>query len=319
MTSLLKFCTIFALIIYTAGSPLRISSADTKDTRATGNVKFYLYTQSNPNTPDQLYIDDIESVKSSHFEKSRLTKILIHGWGGSYTSSPNRPVREAYFSKGDYNIISIDWYEYSKLNYISARAKVPTVGEDVAEFIDFLHEKFGLNLDVLVVIGHSLGAHVAGFCGKKVKNGKIAAIVGLDPAYPLYSYENTETRLADTDAKYVESIQTNGNVKGFLKPIGTSSFYPNWGRLQPGCGTDLDGTCSHGRSVTLYAEGVRGYSFSPIYECDSFENISEKSGCNKKVTAEIGDPLDIRRVAGIYYFTTPGEAPFGHLTEKTFF
>uniref|UniRef100_A0A1I8NWW3 Lipase domain-containing protein n=1 Tax=Stomoxys calcitrans TaxID=35570 RepID=A0A1I8NWW3_STOCA len=207
-----------------SASPLRHSSFDLVESRATGDVKFYLYTRDNANTAQELFINNEDSVKKSHFEKSRPTRIIIHGWGGSYTSTPNKPIREAYLSKDNYNIISVDWNAYSKLNYVSARAKVPVVGEDVAEFVDFLNAKFGMSFSNLVVIGHSLGAHVAGYCGKRVKRGTLAAIVGLDPAYPMYSYENPETRLASTDAKYVQTIQTNGNVKGFLKPIGTASI-----------------------------------------------------------------------------------------------
>lgn len=258
------------------------------------------------------FITDLTFIPINYF------RIIIHGWGGSYTSTPNKPIREAYLSKDNYNIINVDWNEYSKLNYISARAKIPVVGEDIAEFIDFLNEKFGMSFSNLVVIGHSLGAHVAGYCGKNVKRGTLPAIVGLDPAYPLYSYENTATRLASTDAKYVQTIQTNGNVKGFLKPIGSASFYPNWGRLQPGCGTDLDGSCSHGRCVTLYAEAIKGYSFAPVYKCNSFDNISDKEGCNEvDDSAQIGDPMQIKRVDGIFYFTTNSEAPYGHLKDRS--
>lgn len=247
-------------------------------------------------------------------KKNTIFRVVIHGWGGSYTSTPNGPIRDAYLSKGDYNIISIDWNEYAKLNYVSARNKVPVVGEDVAEFVDFLNEKLQMSFDSLVVIGHSLGAHVAGYCGKLIKRGKLPSIVGLDPAYPLYSYDKPESRLSSTDAKYVETIQTNGNVKGFLKPIGTAAFYPNWGRLQPGCGNDIDGKCSHARCVTLYAEAIKGYSFAPIYKCKNFDNILNKDGCTESaIGVRIGDPTQIEHKTGIYYFTTKTEAPFGHL------
>uniref|UniRef100_A0A1I8M874 Lipase domain-containing protein n=1 Tax=Musca domestica TaxID=7370 RepID=A0A1I8M874_MUSDO len=307
------FCLLAGLVAVSC-SPLRSSSEDLIENRATGNVKFYLYTKSNPSTGKQLFINNEDSVKKSNFDKSRATRIIIHGWGGSYTSTPNKPIREAYLSKDNYNIISVDWNEYAKLNYVSARAKVPLVGEDVAEFIDFLNAKFAMSFGNLVVIGHSLGAHVAGYAGKNVKRGKLEAIVGLDPAYPLYSYDSPSTRLASTDAKYVQTIQTNGNVKGFLKPIGTASFYPNWGRVQPGCGTDLDGVCSHGRCVSYYAEAIEGYSFAPVYKCQSYDNILDKTGCNVvDSSAQIGDPMQVKRVNGIFYFKTNSAAPFGQL------
>lgn len=232
----------------------------------------------------------------------------------SYTEIPNGPIREAYLSQGDYNIISIDWNAYSKLNYVSAVKKVSVVGEEVAEFVDFLNEKFGMSFDNLVVIGHSLGAHVAGFCGKNVKRGKLSYIVGLDPANPLFDYDKPHTRLADTDAKYVETIQTNGNVQGTLKPIGTAAFYANWGRLQPGCGIDIGGRCSHARCVYYYAEAIRGYKFTPVYKCESFNDILKENGCTELAKGvDIGDPTKIKHEAGIFHFETNSQKPFGHL------
>ncbi|EDW45180.1 GM10147 [Drosophila sechellia] len=111
------------------------------------------------------------------------------------------------------------------------------------------------------VIGHSLGAHVAGYAGKQVGQKRVHTIVGLDPALPLFSYDKPDKRLSSKDAFYVKSIQTNGGVKGFVKPIGKATFYVSGGRKQPGCGVDLAGTCSHARSVLYYAEAVTENSF----------------------------------------------------------
>ena len=208
----------------------------------------------------------------------------------------------------------MDWNVYAKQNYLTARNKVPVVGAITAEFIDFLHNEFHLSYDSLVVIGHSLGAHVAGFCGKSVQYGQLSYIVGLDPAGPLFDYNKPDSRLSENDAKYVQTIQTNGNGQGTLEPIGSATFYSNWGRLQPGCGKDLAGKCSHDRCVYLYAEAVKGYSFSPMYKCDSSNNILNKKDCLDLVKGiQIGDPLRIERKAGIYHFTTNSEAPFGLL------
>ncbi|XP_065364464.1 phospholipase A1 VesT1.02-like [Calliphora vicina] len=312
-TFVLYFCW-FLLVAGSYSYSLKATAKDLIEARKAENVKFYLYTKNNPKTPQQLLVNNVESVKISNFNKAHQTKILIHGWRGSYTSTPNGPIREAYLATGDYNVISVDWSDYAKLNYFKSRNLVPQVGQDVAKFVDFLNEKFQMSFDSLVVIGHSLGAHVAGYCGKTVKRGKLSAIVGLDPALPVYNYENPATRLASTDAKYVETIQTNGNTKGFLRPIGTATFYANWGRVQPGCGTDIDGKCSHARCVTLYAEAIRGYSFAPIYKCQSYDNIFYKTGCTEVVNGvKFGDPTRIQQKAGIYNFQTKSSAPYGHL------
>ncbi|XP_065364862.1 phospholipase A1 VesT1.02-like [Calliphora vicina] len=312
------FVLYFSWFLLVAGSYSYSTKATTKDLiearKADDNVKFYLYTKNNTKTPQQLLVNNVESVKNSNFNRTHQTKILIHGRRGSYTSTLNGPIREAYLATGDYNLISVDWSDYAKLNYSKSRTLVPQVGQDVAIFVDFLNEKFQMSFDSLVVIGHSLGAHVAGYCGKMVKRGKLSAIVGLDPASPFYNYENPATRLASTDAKYVQTIQTNGNTKGFLRPIGTATFYANWGRVQPGCGSDIEGTCSHVRCISLYAEAIRGYSFAPIYKCQSYDNIFYKTGCTEVVKdVEFGDPTRIQQKAGIYNFETKSEAPYGNL------
>ena len=47
-------------------------------------------------------------------------------------------------------------------------------------------------------MGHSLGAHVAGFVGKEVQAlglGKVARVTGLDPAKPFFELATEEDRI----------------------------------------------------------------------------------------------------------------------------
>lgn len=109
--------------------------------------------------------------------------------------------------------------------------------------------------------GHSLGAHAAGFTGKKLRRGRIQVIVGLDPSGPGFWFSGPSKRLDRTDANYVEVIHTNAGILGMTTAIGTSDFYVNGGSLQPGC---LATPCSHLRSVIYYAEAVVNDNFSSI-------------------------------------------------------
>ncbi|XP_037931825.1 lipase member H-like [Teleopsis dalmanni] len=270
-------------------------------------VKFYLFTRENPKDPQILSIYDLNSINISNYNPEHRTKIIIHGWRSSYERTPNPPVRNAYLATGDYNVISVDWSFYAHSVYTQAVKRVPEVGKIVADFVDLLNENFGLDFDQLVVIGHSLGAHIAGYCGKNVLRGKIGAIVGSDPALPLYFYPLNSTHLSRTDAKFVLTLQVTGGREGFLRPIGDMTFYPNWGRGLPFCGIDLLGGCSHNTANVVYSDSIRGKSYAPIYQCDNFEEIKEKIGCNKLVDVRLGDPLDIERVDGIYYFSTKDE------------
>lgn len=90
--------------------------------------------------------------------------------------------------------------------------------------------------------------------GKNVRNGKIDAIIGLDPAGPLFSVGNPSGRLDAGDANYVEAVHTNGPTlliagAGIGAPIAQADFFPNGGRSQPGC---ILNSCSHSRAVEIY-------------------------------------------------------------------
>lgn len=79
----------------------------------------------------------------------------------------------------------------------------------------------GMDLQDLVIVGHSLGAHIAGRAAKQMKSpGKIGVIVGLDPASVGFDFFETDLRLAETDADYVQVIHTDANKFGFSNPLG---------------------------------------------------------------------------------------------------
>lgn len=104
----------------------------------------------------------------------------------------------------------------------------------LAAFIDYLTE-YGMRLDELLIVGHSLGAHIAGMAGKHLTKGQIGTIIGLDPAGPLFPLNKVTKRLADTDAAYVQVIHTDGGHLSIKYPIGHADFFPNGGKEQPGC------------------------------------------------------------------------------------
>lgn len=80
---------------------------------------------------------------------------------------------------------------------------------------------FGLNLQDVTIVGHSLGSHIAGQAAKQLKSPeKIGCIIGLDPASVRFDFFDKDKRLADTDAEYVEIIHTDSDKFGFSKPLG---------------------------------------------------------------------------------------------------
>lgn len=148
----------------------------------------------------------------------RPTRIFIHG----YYSDRDTLMQyaNAYLNRGDFNFIAINWLKGAKtINYVKARHRVREVGEAVAHFVDYL-VTLGLNLNELIMVGHSLGAHICGIAGKNMKYGKPYSIIGLDPALPLFHLKHTNHRLHYSDAKYVQIIHTSGGFLGVKHPIG---------------------------------------------------------------------------------------------------
>lgn len=100
------------------------------------------------------------------------------------------------------------------------------VRELIGEFIETMVDSDKLRTDSIQIIGHSLGAHVAGFAGKyfkarheqRIKEGKasikIPLITGLDPAKPDFSKNPCDRKLCKGDAEWVEVIHTNGDQLG---------------------------------------------------------------------------------------------------------
>lgn len=71
----------------------------------------------------------------------------------------------AYLVRGKHNVnfIAVNWYAGSLTNnYAVARRRVNVVGPYVGRLINLLTDKMDMNLPDVHIVGHSLGAHVAG-------------------------------------------------------------------------------------------------------------------------------------------------------------
>lgn len=223
-----------------------------------------------------------------NFDPVRPTRIFVHGFYSDMTLMDS--YAKSYLDIGDFNFIAVDWLAGARtLNYPVARHRVREVGEALAVFIDHLVEVMGMNLEDLILVGHSLGAHICGWAGKSVTSGKLPVIIGLDPALPLFSLKHSKHRLAYTDARYVQIIHTCGGRLGIKHSIGHADFYPNFGRHQPGC-TGLTSGRFHPRYVLCKNEVN---SFCPFQMCARTHafTIYFKRACE-----DLSGPRSVRRI-----------------------
>ena len=150
--------------------------------------------------------------------------------------------------------------------------------------LDYLQQEN--NLLLLHCIGHSLGAHICGYHGRYLLNGKgikPRRITGLDPAGVLFGDKLFEIITGEvdylfySDADLVDVIHTSHSL-GLNKNIGTIDFYPNqetdkffFNKNQPGC-SNMD--CNHGRAHQYFIASINNCKFE-AKQCASYSDYIE--------------------------------------------
>ncbi|KAG5672839.1 hypothetical protein PVAND_002928 [Polypedilum vanderplanki] len=269
------------------------------------DIVYILFTRRNP-TEGQILTE--ENIRDTNWNPSASVRLIIHGWQSDRNTALNIFIREELLASADHNVIVVDWSAGAQtINYAAARNRVGITGGTIAQFLNRLHINSLINLDNIIVIGHSLGSHVAANIGKQLTRGRLTAIFGTDPAGPLFSAGDTVDRLATEDAIYTEAIHTNAGNLGFDEPITHSSFYPNWGSSQPGCGIDLTGACAHERSNLFYAESVRSARFV-ARQCSGYQQILARN-CPGIGSGIMGGDIG-KSLRGVFFLQTNSASPF---------
>lgn len=153
------------------------------------------------------------------------------------------------------NVCAVDWSRLAAYLYtITALLHTHKVSNHIYEFIQVL-EVNGADVGQMIIVGHSLGAQIAGYVGAAL-GGRLFAIYGLDPAGPGFRFpfsDKPSNRLDDTDAKYVQCIHTARSTLGVNYNCGHADFSPNGGFRMPGCRGMI---CSHLFVVKLFRSSL---------------------------------------------------------------
>jgi len=290
------------------------------------NTRFFIWTRDSPYNLRELINGNETSLKISGFRKLAPTKIFAHGFSNNGHSNKHvLEMRNEYLKREDCNFISVDWERVAMAPYyIRAAIYSEVVGELTGQLINYLVDQ-GADLRQFHVIGFSLGAHVAGKAGAVV-NGLLPRITGLDPAYPFFSWTNTDQRLDKSDAEFVDVIHTNSGflfeaAVSFPMPIGHVDFYPNGGYVQPGClllktGEILDllRACSHTRAPEYFIESINSPVGFRAVLCDSWIHFRDRY-CYYNPTVLMGEPIS-QRTRGMFFLVTNKSSSFAIKTYK---
>jgi len=293
------------------------------------STEFWLYTRSNKRFSQTLSLDsNDDSIEESNFRRFKNTVFIVHGFQSSGTTGWAKDLRAALLDNEDVNVIVVNWEKGAKTNLIYGQAVANTrvVGAQIALLINRLREKVGVLPSSMHIIGHSLGSHIAGYAGERLRN--LARITGLDPAGPYFDGTDTRVRLDSTDADFVDAIHTDGESLlslgfGSLEAAGHADFYPNGGIDQPGCpgskndpGNWWEVACNHGRACLLMIDSVKNQNTPMIsYASESYEDFQHgdyDASCSMDnsckllgyyTTPYIGEPKK-------FYLVTNSEAPY---------
>ncbi|XP_008554216.2 pancreatic triacylglycerol lipase [Microplitis demolitor] len=276
------------------------------------DIMFHLFTRKNPDNYHLLKIYDNNNLIKSSFNFELSTKIIIHGWTDNFNANWIKQLRNNYLLIDDYNVICVNWFPVSAKEYRIAAKLTRQIGDYIGKFIDYLKINGNISLSMIHILGHSLGAHIAGFAGNKL-SGKIGRITGMDPARPLFEapiLKDTSDRLDFSDAIFVDIIHTCAGTVGFVKPIGHVDFYPNGGTFrQPGCPVFITQYCSHGKSHEYMSESIIHPEEFIGLKCDSWKNYKLNKCFENNITATMGEHINID-TRGIYFLETKSDYLF---------
>lgn len=90
------------------------------------NIK-YNYFRKGSSRGTVLLSSNVAALKNTRHDASLDTVYIIHGWTNDNRSSINSNIRDALMQNHDVNIFVVDWSRYSKLDYLSAQARVQAV------------------------------------------------------------------------------------------------------------------------------------------------------------------------------------------------
>ncbi|XP_046596258.1 phospholipase A1 [Neodiprion lecontei] len=251
------------------------------------------------------------------------TVFIIHGFLSHATKDWVNDTVSALLRNQPRNIFVVDWRigactESSKYlilkTYGAAAENTKEVGQSVSRYIEKLVDNYSILPKDVWIIGHSLGAHVAGFAGKDLqlrRRWKLGRITGLDPAGPKFREVAPADRLDKMDAAFVEVTHTS-SLLGLQEPVGHVDIYYNGGEFQHSCLLRTPG-CSHARAIDFYIEAIRNSNCNFIGRAwskdNGYKNMT-KSGRSEDLMTVVGPMAEKYSAQGTFYIETNNESPY---------
>lgn len=128
-------------------------------------VSFFVFNKNDQNSTAVLMSQSETITSATDFDLSLPTVVIVHGWHDVYNTSFIEEAGRKYISLSNVNVISVNWDETAKLTYLEAHAAVSEIGKYLGQFLQNISATYDYSLNKVTIVGHSLGAHIAGFAG----------------------------------------------------------------------------------------------------------------------------------------------------------
>ncbi|KAH9629003.1 hypothetical protein HF086_007488 [Spodoptera exigua] len=240
-------------------------------------VRYPAFTRRNRKIPVLFEADNKEKIANANLDPRGPFYFISHGFleGGHKPWIQN--MADALLNlEGNEGatVIVVDWRGGSQPPYGQAVANIRLIGVMTAHLIHNIYEVLGLqHIDNFHFIGHSLGAHLGGYCGHALQKRfylKLGRITGLDPASPYFARTVTLVRLDRSDAKYVDIIHSNALPLYFSGCKQSSSSSGGSGDLSYQQIAKFVG-CDHERSYEYFIESVAPTCPFMAVQCESYD------------------------------------------------
>jgi pimeloyl-ACP methyl ester carboxylesterase len=229
------------------------------------------------------------SAPSLPIDPTQKTIFLIHG----FQSDPNRAFGSPLNADGktnpdalstnlqkrygeQANIINVDWSGVAGTKPLDYSGTAFYTLPNVTSALSNAFKALKIDPTKTEIIGHSLGAHLAGNAAQEFKQDgspPINQIIGLDPAGVLYEFSGPDVRISPDDAQRVVVIHSSNSLTGgvlddglglFRDDLGALDIYlTKWGHIY---GETILDPNDHDLAVDVYKAFVKGLVYTGSYK-----------------------------------------------------
>ncbi|XP_041988003.1 phospholipase A1-like isoform X2 [Aricia agestis] len=234
--------------------------------RLASSAELWLFCGSYDNYTSTELDNPLPLLTNTCFNNALRSVIYAFGYSTTPADDITKIVINGYLQAGEINTFLLNWEKEANSgdSVIGYVLKYPTtavpnaikVGKTCGIALDIMSDST-LNLETTHLLGHSLGAHLVGFCGTELQSYDkiVGRVTGMDPAGPGFAGPISLHGITETCGTFVDAYHTDPGVFGIDEPVAQLDVWFNCDdKYQPKCenvtllGKD---SCSH-LSINYY-------------------------------------------------------------------